>query len=247
MKTATCQKYNSPDITRLTAYVTQVCTLTTIQFFVFPFCDQYKRDDDLLKIIKDIRDKIDALYFNIGVLFVNPDFATDKQMELVNALTNLWPSDVNFNIHRILYVIKNIVDEMIDTLSHFWQAHDSFSDQQKLWDDMSALVSTLQACISLSEEDSALANKEIKAIKSVLFPKKEQNEQNLKLYLLDNKYWVVALSRKDARMLLLNEYNIVCKHITGINQSEKMEDGRTAQDMIDMAGGEQKIIGLTEP
>ena len=92
----------------------------------------------------------------------------------------------------------------------------------------------------------SIVNNEVNKIIEIVFPKEKSNNKHLCLYLLNNKFWITAFNRNEARDVLLNTYGIVCKNIVGINPEEKMEDGRTAQDMIDMAAGQQKIIGRTE-
>ena len=246
IKTTTCKSYNSPDQYRLHAYITQICILTVIQFFVYPFCEQYKNNDVLLKIFKKMKHYIDTIYTNIGILFVNPDFVKDKQKTLVNALTSLWPLNKEFNLQRMVYLLKNLIHYTINNLSNFWLNHDNFQQQKDAWCDILSLISNINECISLSYEDMSIVNNEVNKIIEIVFPKEKSNNKHLCLYLLNNKFWITAFNRNEARDVLLNTYGIICKNIVGINPEEKMEDGRTAQDMIDMAAGQQKIIGRTE-
>ena len=246
IKTSTCKKFNSPDQERLNVYTMQICSLTVIQYFIYPFCEQYKRDDALLKIFNDIKNAIDNIYSAIGFLFINPNLVNEKQKTIINLLSSAWPSDKEFNVHSMIYIIKNVLDLLIDNISEFWNKYDIYTDQKNKWHKIFDLISTLDINCTISQEEKTEAQSKLYLITNAIFPKEKSEEKHLQLYLLNNKFWITAFSRQDARKILLNEYGIVCTDITGINPAEKMEDGRTAQDMIDMATGQQKIIGRTE-
>ena len=63
---------------------------------------------------------------------------------------------------------------------------------------------------------------------------------------MNDKIWVVARSKKEVREEVNKEFGLLDLTITSIPNTEVMENGMKASDMIALANGKTKIVGRTE-
>ena len=68
----------------------------------------------------------------------------------------------------------------------------------------------------------------------------------LRLFLVNDRIWVVARSKKVATEEVKQDLGLINVKISCIENSEVMENGMKASDMIALSDGKVKIIGRTE-
>ena len=66
------------------------------------------------------------------------------------------------------------------------------------------------------------------------------------LYLVNEHIWVVGRTRADIREIVKKELCLTKVKLEGIPLNEKLEDGRRAYELIELAKGIPMIIGRTE-
>lgn len=66
------------------------------------------------------------------------------------------------------------------------------------------------------------------------------------LYLSGERFWISAQTKAEAREILRVETGLVGLPVKGIALGERLSDGRTAGELLSLAGGKPGIIALAQ-
>ena len=68
----------------------------------------------------------------------------------------------------------------------------------------------------------------------------------MRLYLSGERFWISAQTKAEAREILRVETGLVGLPVKGIALGERLSDGRTAGELLSLAGGKPGIIALAQ-
>lgn len=69
-----------------------------------------------------------------------------------------------------------------------------------------------------------------------------ERKTDMRLYLAGERFWIAAPTKAEAREILRTETGLVGLAMKGIDLGEKLEDGRTAGELLATANGMPKIV-----
>ena len=211
--------------------------------------EQQLPEGELKKVAAEVivdTNKISAL---LGKMFVNPNLFSKFQESLSNVILDIWKPSETFSCGEAVETISILIYDLQAELEEFLDDPENL-ELKNLWDDISV---SLDSILNEWNEPKRYNNSEeevngpLERLRVVIFPEeKEKYEKPFMLFLVNDKIWVVARSKKEVREEVKKEFGLIDLNITSIRNTEVMENGMKTSDMIALANGKTKIVGRTE-
>ena len=190
--------------------------------------------------------KISAL---LGKMLVNPNLFAKFQESLSNVILDIWKPSETFSCSETLETISILIYDLQVDLEDFLDDPENL-ELKNLWDTISVALDNIlnewnePKWSNNSEEE---INGPWGRLRAVIFSEeKEKHEKPLRFFLVNDKIWVVARSKKEVREDVKKKFRLIDLTITSIPNTEVMENGMKASDMIALANGKTKIVGRAE-
>ncbi len=239
---------NHPSRERRMAYLSQHLVSAAILYCMHPLKEQAASDPirDLAGEIIEATDRISEL---LGKMVVNPCLFEREQAELVDLLVSIWKPNGFFSCNEAVETMHILAFDLLATLEDMPEEI-VCPELKALWKRLLDLLAALRdefhepaRYASLEDE----ANGPLGRLREAIFRNGPKTVRKpLRLFLANDRFWVVASSKNEVREILGKELGLANPDICGIQNSEVMENGMSTADMIALAEGQPGIVGRTE-
>nr|MCR5813520.1 hypothetical protein [Desulfovibrio sp.] len=115
------------------------------------------------------------------------------------------------------------------------------------WQNMKKMIHEIIELFPYKEANDDTFDDQFDSLLTFLWPPSiSPSKKPQHLFLVNDKIWVVAFTRKEVREIIKNEYGLVNIKIVGIPSGEVMENGMSDKDLIQLAEGSSMVIGRTD-
>lgn len=247
LKTQSCRMFNAPGSTRRFEWEIQAGTVTMCLFLARPLEEHEtgRMQELAVEIIHASGLICDHLRHTLPVGEV---IAQIQGKKILDACEHSWRWNQAAMIVHLLEVISNLVGDVLSYLRPRWEAGQD-DEGRRLWslldDKLTALYDECNPEGDECEESWKTPEVYERLRLAIWGPEKQARTPSL--YLANEKIWLVAHGRPEARRCLLRELGLSRPTLQGIAPGEVMEDGSTAADMIALAGKNVPAIVGTVP
>ena len=250
LKSSLCRHYNMPASDRKHAYILQAQITVCLEFFLTPMHETDLESDEINAKISNIIHKINAVFPYLNELHVNPSLYVSELNKTLLFAKKIFPEQIKVECLKLLRFSEALVAELIRDLTPFWQKNPSLK-AQKYWNDIRGLLIEAIYIFQLPEnyekEEESEMDDCFDMLLEFLWPREaDQPKRRQNLFLVNDRVWVVAYTRKDVREIMKREFGLVDVRMCGIPRGEVMENGMSESEMVDMAHGKCMVIGRTE-
>jgi len=242
LKTLACRVFNAPGSTRRFEWEIQAGTVTMCLFLARPLEDHEtgRLHDLAVEIIHTSGLICDHLRHTLPVGEV---IAQIQGKKILNACEQAWHMGKAAMIVHVLEVVCNLEGDVLHYMQPRWRNGED-AEGQRLWMDLDGNLDALYDELNpdgVECEESWRTPEVYERLRLAIWgPEKQARTPSL--YLANEKIWVVANGRPEARRCLLRELGLSRPTLQGIAPGEVMEDGRTAASMIALAGAHVPAI-----
>ncbi|MCR5562882.1 MAG: hypothetical protein K6F46_05845 [Desulfovibrio sp.] len=247
-RTELCRMLNHPSKERRRAYLSQNLVTASILYCMYPLNEQAS-SDPIRDLAAQIIEATDRISEQLGKMVVNPGLFEKEQAELVDLLVSIWKPGGFFGCSEAVETMHILAFDLLATLEDMPKeivGPEFIALWKKLLDLLAALRDEFhEPARYASWEDEA--NGPLGRLREAIFrdgPKAARNP--LRLFLANDRFWIAASSKNEVREILKRELGLINPDICGIQNSEVMENGMSAADMIALAEGQPGIVGRTE-
>lgn len=173
------------------------------------------------------------------------DAATKPTMRL---LYSLWAPDVPVDITHVAAVFSSLVSDLRFRLGPFWAKCSPEMRAPRLW---AGIDRQLDGIYDYCDPDGTEDYPHVEEVQplydrlhAAIWPSRPAPE--MRLYLSGERFWISARTKAEAREILRAETGLVGLTVKGIALGERLSDGRTAGELLSLAGGKPGIIALAQ-
>lgn len=173
------------------------------------------------------------------------DAATKPTMRL---LYSLWAPDVPVDITHVAAVFSSLVSDLRFRLGPFWAKCSPEMRAPRLW---AGIERQLDGIYDYGDPDGTEDYPHVDEVQplydrlhAAIWPSRPAPE--MRLYLSGERFWISARTKAEAREILRAETGLVGLTVKGIALGERLSDGRTAGELLSLAGGKPGIIALAQ-
>ena len=243
-RTKKCIERNFPDLPRKMAYQQNILMFTLLFFVVGPIGKQ-DEDKAVAEIGKNVLKDVDALVSRLNIFNVNINFILKKQIDFFDFLEKIWPSEskpIDGNVVRDNETYMHQISLCIRLIEEVKKRTAEFLTKFKIenvWDEVLANLQSLYEALGHGR-DYDFDTKVFDSICDYVF------YLPLKLFLVNDRFWVAASDEAQAAEIVKTEYSIVEPKIEQIRLTEILEGNIMANDLLMLAKGKPCIVGRAE-
>lgn len=239
-----CRIYNNVTGDRRQIADIQFKAAACVQFFAAPLlkCD---RDGEYYQKIKQhaqsCLDLIDVLYTKMMPLRCGMAVFDASTTKAARLLESIWPP-VKTDMTHLLAVMSTLLYDIRRALDEAWQHYPKWNTDE-VWAEIEHETDALFDLFNpQGTEDYPHIDKVMPAydkLREFILP---ERKVTMRLYLAGDRFWIAAPTKAEAREILRTETGLVGLPVKGIALGEKLEDGRTAGELMATANGIPKIV-----
>lgn len=246
-KTFWCRYHNAPGGLRKEFMDAQLKTSICVWFLLTPLKENPQRR--LRARAMSLDACMEPLYRDLRRFFAYSnssfDAATKPTMHL---LYSLWAPDVPVDITHVTAVFSSLVSDLRFRLAPFWAKCPPEMRAPRLWAGIERQLDGIyDYCDPGGAEDYPHVD-EVQPLydrlHAAIWPSRPVPE--MRLYLSGERFWISAQTKAEAREILRVETGLVGLPVKGIALGERLSDGRTAGELLSLAGGKPGIIALAQ-
>lgn len=246
LKTQHCRTYNAPSAKRLKALVLQVGVGSMVQFLTELLS---KQKESTQALTAKLQSGLDRLFQEIGKLQCNERYVAETCSKVADTLVALWPPSEDTDAIHMLSVAGALTIELRQNLKAFWAEYPNL-DSSACWLSIEEILDKIFEVFNGDlSEDYIYADKvpvAVEQLRAVIWPGEETKRvSELRLYLINDTYWVAAPDKNRAKEIVQEHYGCVIITVEGIQLSEVFEGGQTAKELLDSAQGKAGILATT--
>lgn len=246
-KTFWCRYHNAPGGLRKEFMDAQLKTSICVWFLLTPLKENPQRR--LRARAMSLDACMEPLYRDLRRFFAYSnssfDAATKPTMRL---LYSLWAPDVPVDITHVAAVFSSLVSDLRFRLGPFWAKCSPEMRAPRLW---AGIERQLDGIYDYCDPDGAEDYPHVDEVQplydrlhAAIWPSRPAPE--MRLYLSRERFWISAQTKAEAREILRVETGLVGLPVKGIALGERLSDGRTAGELLSLAGGKPGIIALAQ-
>ncbi len=246
-KTFWCRYHNAPGGLRKEFMDAQLKTSICVWFLLTPLKENPQRRLRARAISLDAC--MEPLYRDLRRFFAYSnssfDAATKPTMRL---LYSLWAPDVPVDITHVAAVFSSLVSDLRFRLGPFWAKCSPEMRAPRLW---AGIERQLDGIYDYCDPDGTEDYPHVEEVQplydrlhAAIWPSRPAPE--MRLYLSGERFWISAQTKAEAREILRVETGLVGLPVKGIALGERLSDGRTAGELLSLAGGKPGIIALAQ-
>lgn len=246
-KTFWCRYHNAPGGLRKEFMDAQLKTSICVWFLLTPLKENPQRR--LRARAMSLDACMEPLYRDLQRFFAYSnssfDAATKPTMRL---LYSLWAPDVPVDITHVAAVFSSLVSDLRFRLGPFWAKCSPEMRAPRLW---AGIERQLDGIYDYCDPDGTEDYPHVEEVQplydrlhAAIWPSRPAPE--MRLYLSGERFWVCAQTKAEAREILRAETGLVGLTVKGIALGERLSDGRTAGELLSLAGGKPGIIALAQ-
>ena len=246
-KTFWCRYHNAPGGLRKEFMDAQLKTSICVWFLLTPLKENPQRR--LRARAMSLDACMEPLYRDLRRFFAYSnssfDAATKPTMRL---LYSLWAPDVPVDITHVAAVFSSLVSDLRFRLGPFWAKCSPEMRAPRLW---AGIERQLDGIYDYCDPDGTEAYPHVDEVQplydrlhNAIWPSRPAPEMHL--YLSGERFWISARTKAEAREILRAETGLVGLTVKGIALGERLSDGRTAGELLSLAGGKPGIIALAQ-
>lgn len=239
-----CRIYNNVTGDRRQIADIQFKAAACVQFFAAPLlkCD---RDGEYYQKIKQhaqsCLDLIDVLYSKMMPLRCGMAVFDASTTKAARLLESIWPP-VKTDMTHLLAVMSTLLYDIRRALDEAWQHYPKWNTDE-VWAEIEHETDALFDLFNpQGTEDYPHIDKVMPAydkLREFILP---ERKVTMRLYLAGDRFWIAAPTKAEAREILRTETGLVNLTVKGIDLGEKLEDGRTAGELMATANGIPKVV-----
>lgn len=246
-KTFWCRYHNAPGGLRKEFMDAQLKTSICVWFLLTPLKENPQRR--LRARAMSLDACMEPLYRDLRRFFAYSnssfDAATKPTMRL---LYSLWAPDVPVDITHVAAVFSSLVSDLRFRLGPFWAKCSPEMRAPRLW---AGIERQLDGIYDYCDPDGTEDYPHVEEVQplydrlhAAIWPSRPAPE--MRLYLSGERFWISARTKAEAREILRVETGLVGLPVKGIALGERLSDGRTAGELLSLAGGKPGIIALAQ-
>lgn len=246
-KTFWCRYHNAPGGLRKEFMDAQLKTSICVWFLLTPLKENPQRR--LRARAMSLDACMEPLYRDLRRFFAYSnssfDAATKPTMRL---LYSLWAPDVPVDITHVAAVFSSLVSDLRFRLGPFWAKCSPEMRAPRLW---AGIERQLDGIYDYCDPDGTEDYPHVDEVQplydklhAAIWPSRPAPE--MRLYLSGERFWISARTKAEAREILRAETGLVGLTVKGIALGERLSDGRTAGELLSLAGGKPGIIALAQ-
>lgn len=246
-KTFWCRYHNAPGGLRKEFMDAQLKTSICVWFLLTPLKENPQRR--LRARAMSLDACMEPLYRDLRRFFAYSnssfDAATKPTMRL---LYSLWAPDVPVDITHVAAVFSSLVSDLRFRLGPFWAKCSPEMRAPRLW---AGIERQLDGIYDYCDPDGTEDYPHVEEVQplydrlhAAIWPSRPAPE--MRLYLSGERFWISARTKAEAREILRAETGLVGLTVKGIALGERLSDGRTAGELLSLAGGKPGIIALAQ-
>lgn len=246
-KTFWCRYHNAPGGLRKEFMDAQLKTSICVWFLLTPLKENPQRR--LRARAMSLDACMEPLYRDLRRFFAYSnssfDAATKPTMRL---LYSLWAPDVPVDITHVAAVFSSLVSDLRFRLGPFWAKCSLEMRAPRLW---AGIERQLDGIYDYCDPDGTEDYPHVEEVQplydrlhAAIWPSRPAPE--MRLYLSGERFWISARTKAEAREILRAETGLVGLTVKGIALGERLSDGRTAGELLSLAGGKPGIIALAQ-
>lgn len=246
-KTFWCRYHNAPGGLRKEFMDAQLKTSICVWFLLTPLKENPQRR--LRARAMSLDACMEPLYRDLRRFFAYSnssfDAATKPTMRL---LYSLWAPDVPVDITHVAAVFSSLVSDLRFRLGPFWAKCSPEMRAPRLW---AGIERQLDGIYDYCDPDGTEDYPHVEEVQplydrlhAAIWPSRPVPE--MRLYLSGERFWISARTKAEAREILRAETGLVGLTVKGIALGERLSDGRTAGELLSLAGGKPGIIALAQ-
>lgn len=244
MKTQTCRTFNAPSETRRNALNMQVGVGAVIEFIISMLLKQ--KNGPVREMAQDVEKTLGGLYSDLGKLRCANRFIAEICAKAGEVLTKIWPPDEDTDAIHLLAVASALIVQLRQDMQPFWDQNPVY-DGPKIWKDLESDIDKIYDYFNAElSEDYPFAERVPEAydtLYAAIWPEyTEKPMPKLRLYLVNDRYWVAAEGKANAKELVSSKYKCQISSCEGIKPTEIFEDGSSASTLLESAKGSAGIL-----
>ena len=239
-----CRIYNNVTGDRRQIADIQFKAAACVQFFAAPLlkCDRDGEDYQKIKHhAQNCLNLIDVLYTKMMHLRCGMAVFDASTTKAARLLESIWPP-VKTNMTHLLAVMSTLLYDIRRALDEAWQHYPKWNTDE-VWAEIEHETDALFDLFNpQGTEDYPHIEKVMPAydkLREFILP---ERKTIMRLYLAGDRFWIAAPTKAEAREILRTETGLVGLPVKGIALGEKLEDGRTARELMATANGIPKIV-----
>lgn len=246
-KTFLCRYHNAPGGLRKELMDAQLKASICVWFLLAPLKENPQRR--LRARAMSLDACMEPLYRDLRRFFAYSDTAFDAATRpITRLLYSLWTPDAPVDITHVTAVFSSLVSDLRFRLGPFWTKCPPEMRAPRLW---AAIERQLDGIYDYCDPDGSEDYPHVDDVQplydrlhAAIWPSRPAPE--MRLYLSGERFWVAAQTKAEAREILRTETGLVNLPVKGIALGERLSDGRTAGELLSLAGGKPGIIALAQ-
>ena len=246
-KTFWCRYHNAPGGLRKEIMDAQLKASICVWFLLAPLKENPQRR--LRARAMSLDACMEPLYRDLRRFFAYSDTAFDAATRpITRLLYSLWKPDAPVNITHVTAVFSSLVSDLRFRLGPFWAKCHPEMRAPRLW---AGIERQLDGIYDYCDPDGSEDYPHVDDVQplydrlhAAIWPSRPAPE--MRLYLSGERFWVAAQTKAEAREILRTETGLVNLPVKGIALGERLSDGRTAGELLSLAGGKPGIIALAQ-
>lgn len=246
-KTFWCRYHNTPGGLRKEIMDAQLKASICVWFLLAPLKENPQRR--LRARAMSLDACMEPLYRDLRRFFAYSDTAFDAATRpITRLLYSLWTPDAPVDITHVTAVFSSLVSDLRFRLGPFWAKCHPEMRAPRLW---AAIERQLDGIYDYCDPDGSEDYPHVDEVQplydrlhAAIWPSRPAPE--MRLYLSGERFWVAAQTKAEAREILRTETGLVNLPVKGIALGERLSDGRTAGELLSLAGGKPGIIALAQ-
>ena len=243
-RTDVCRWYHAPGGERRKAYTLQVRVCAAVAYICAPVSAQAGVPEVEAQAWKALH-LVDSITNGLDALSVSRDIYRRVNDDALRGLESIWEPTATVDVVHIVAIVASLVADLRRELAD-WLA--SRPETDALWLDMEHALDGLYDLFDPEGEENYEHADDVPRLyaalrRQIFGPEKEAPQA--RLYLLGGRFWVAALTKADARDHLRRELGLVGLKAQGVALGEKLDDGRSAADLLALAQTVPCILGRT--
>lgn len=246
-KTFWCRYHNAPGGLRKEIMDAQLKTSICVWFLLAPLKENPQRR--LRARAMSLDACMEPLYRDLRRFFAYSDTAFDAATRpTMRLLYSLWTPDAPVDITHVTAVFSSLVSDLRFRLGPFWAKCPPEMRAPRLW---AGIERQLDGIYDYCDPDGSEDYPHVDDVQplydrlhAAIWPSRPAPE--MRLYLSGERFWVAAQTKAEAREILRTEMGLVNLPMKGIALGERLSDGRTAGELLSLAGGKPGIIALAQ-
>ena len=246
-KTVWCRYHNAPGGLRKEFMDAQLKTSICVWFLLTPLKENPQRR--LRARAMSLDACMEPLYRDLRRFFAYSNASFDAATKpTMRVLYSLWAPDVPVDITHVAAVFSSLVSDLRFRLGPFWAKCSSEMRAPRLW---AGIERQLDGIYDYCDPDGTEDYPHVDEVQplydrlhAAIWPSRPAPE--MRLYLSGERFWISARTKAEAREILRAETGLVGLTVKGIALGERLSDGRTAGELLSLAGGKPGIIALAQ-